>query len=187
MLFQASRAGNLLSRLSPGLIDKVMQRTLNRADGILDFKRLEVPRVDCLSTFSRYLFYQADKSRISFGPYIRALGRLTSWKSDHWKPRPASMASAHERRPSSLLSAQYILGVYVPSALLLVVTALVKREWVPFAVIIAASSGAWTFWSNRAASPISPSIAEVQKVLKPDVYQEFPLQEKTVLSHNVAM
>jgi cytochrome-b5 reductase len=28
---------------------------------------------------------------------------------------------------------------------------------------------------------------EIKKVLKPDVFQEFPLQEKTVISHNVAM
>ena len=29
--------------------------------------------------------------------------------------------------------------------------------------------------------------AELKKVLKPDVFQEFPLQEKTIISHNVAM
>jgi cytochrome-b5 reductase len=28
---------------------------------------------------------------------------------------------------------------------------------------------------------------EIKKVLKPDVFQEFPLQEKTIISHNVAM
>ena len=31
------------------------------------------------------------------------------------------------------------------------------------------------------------SRAEVKKVLKPDVFQEFELQEKTIISHNVAM
>jgi hypothetical protein len=29
--------------------------------------------------------------------------------------------------------------------------------------------------------------AEIKKVLKPDVFQEFELREKTILSHNVAM
>lgn len=29
--------------------------------------------------------------------------------------------------------------------------------------------------------------AEIKKILKPDVFQEFELQEKTVVSHNVAM
>jgi hypothetical protein len=29
--------------------------------------------------------------------------------------------------------------------------------------------------------------AEVRKVLKPDVFQEFELKEKTIISHNVAM
>lgn len=59
------------------------------------------------------------------------------------------MSSAHKRRPSGPLSSQYILGVYVPSAILLVVTALVKRDWIPFAAIIAASLGTWTVYSNR--------------------------------------
>ncbi|KAL8792745.1 MAG: hypothetical protein Q9195_004632 [Heterodermia aff. obscurata] len=86
------------------------------------------------------------------------------------------MSSAHKRRPSGPLSSQYILGVYVPSAILLVVTALVKSDWIPFVAIIATGLGTWTFFSNQ-----------VRKVLKPDVYQEFPLQEKTVLSHNVAI
>jgi cytochrome-b5 reductase len=30
-------------------------------------------------------------------------------------------------------------------------------------------------------------LAEEKKVLKPEVFQEFELQEKTVVSHNVAM
>jgi cytochrome-b5 reductase len=28
---------------------------------------------------------------------------------------------------------------------------------------------------------------EVKKVLKPDVFQDFELEEKTIVSHNVAM
>lgn len=31
------------------------------------------------------------------------------------------------------------------------------------------------------------SAIEIKKVLKPDVFQEFELEEKTVISHNVAM
>lgn len=30
-------------------------------------------------------------------------------------------------------------------------------------------------------------IPEVNKVLNPDIYQEFPLKQKTEISHNVAM
>ena len=103
------------------------------------------------------------------------------------------MSSAHKRRPSSPLSIQYITGVYLPSALLLAVTAFVKKEWIPFAAILAAGLGAWTVYSNRkilqteACDSALTASAEVKKVLKPDVYQEFPLKEKTVLSHNVAM
>ena len=103
------------------------------------------------------------------------------------------MSTAHRRRPSSPLSPQYITGVYLPSAVLLVATALVKLQWIPFAAIIAASLGAWTFYSNRKDAwleyyyRVADSSKEIKKTLKPDVFQEFPLKEKTVLSHNVAM
>ena len=32
-----------------------------------------------------------------------------------------------------------------------------------------------------------PTAAGVKKVLKPNEYQDFPLKEKTIISHNVAM
>ncbi|KAL8969246.1 MAG: hypothetical protein Q9183_002089 [Haloplaca sp. 2 TL-2023] len=86
------------------------------------------------------------------------------------------MATAHTIKPTSAFSQQYITGVYVPSALLIVGVALAKREWVPFAVVIALVLGGYKYWSTQ-----------TRKVLKPDTYQEFPLQEKTVLSHNVAI
>ena len=107
--------------------------------------------------------------------------------------RQPKMSTAHRRRPSSPLSPQYITGVYLPSAVLLVATAFVKIEWIPFVAIIAASLGAWTFYSNRTDAwleyyhPPADDHIEVKKTLKPDVFQEFPLKEKTVLSHNVAM
>ena len=107
--------------------------------------------------------------------------------------RKRRMSTAHKRRPSSPLSPQYITGVYLPSAVLLVATALVKVEWIPFAAIVAASLGAWTFYSNRKdawlwySCRVANNFVEIKKTLKPDVFQEFPLKEKTVLSHNVAM
>jgi hypothetical protein len=45
-----------------------------------------------------------------------------------------------------------------------------------------AANPQWSAWELRSVCEI-----EVKKVLKPEVYQEFPLKEKTVLSHNVAM
>ncbi|KAI4260573.1 MAG: hypothetical protein L6R35_007431, partial [Caloplaca aegaea] len=86
------------------------------------------------------------------------------------------MATPHTIKPTSALSPQYVTGVYLPSALLLVGVAIAKKEWLPFAVVIAALLGGYKFYSNQS-----------RKVLKPDAYQGFPLKEKTVLSHNVAI
>ncbi|KAL8740250.1 MAG: hypothetical protein Q9190_007029 [Brigantiaea leucoxantha] len=86
------------------------------------------------------------------------------------------MSAAHQIKPASALSAQYINGVYIPSTLLIVGVALTKKEWLPYAAAVAILLGAWRVYSSRS-----------RKVLNPDVYQEFPLKEKTVLSHNVAI
>lgn len=59
------------------------------------------------------------------------------------------MASAHKVRPGSVLSSQYVHGVYIPSALLIVGTAIVKMEWVIYAVALAVLLGAWKVYNNR--------------------------------------
>jgi len=108
------------------------------------------------------------------------------------------MASAHLVRPGSFLSPQYVHGVYIPSALLIVGTAIVKMEWVIYAVAMAALLGAWKVYNNRTSAgclePQLPSVqanwyglSEVKKALRPDSYQEFELKEKTIISPNVAM
>ncbi|EON65632.1 NADH-cytochrome b5 reductase 1 [Coniosporium apollinis CBS 100218] len=84
--------------------------------------------------------------------------------------------SAHTVRPTSYLAPQYINGVYIPSALLIVGCAIVKKEWLPFAVLLAAILGGWKVYNNQA-----------RKVLKPNEFQEFELKEKTIISHNVAI
>ncbi len=65
------------------------------------------------------------------------------------------MATAHQIRPSSAFSSQYINGVYIPSALLIVGTAIVKKEWVIYAVAVAALLGAWKVYNNRASAGMS--------------------------------
>ncbi|KAB2569289.1 NADH-cytochrome b5 reductase 1 [Lasiodiplodia theobromae] len=77
---------------------------------------------------------------------------------------------------SGALAPQYVHGVYIPSALLIVGTAIINKAWIPFAVAIAALLGGWKVYSNQP-----------RKVLKPDVFQEFELKEKTILSHNTAI
>ncbi|OAA74631.1 nitrate reductase [Akanthomyces lecanii RCEF 1005] len=76
----------------------------------------------------------------------------------------------------SLFARQYIDYVYVPGFLLIVGVAIVKAEWLIYAVPVALLFGAYNFYNFQ-----------IKKVLKPDVFQEFELQEKTVISHNVAI
>ncbi|KAH6610336.1 nitrate reductase [Trichoderma cornu-damae] len=71
---------------------------------------------------------------------------------------------------------QYIDYIYVPAALLVVGTVIVKSDWTPYAALVAVVLGTYNYFSFQ-----------IKKVLKPDVFQEFPLQEKTIISHNVAI
>lgn len=66
--------------------------------------------------------------------------------------------------------------VYVPAALLIGGTIMIKKEWTIYAALLSIAFAAWNL--NR---------IRIKKVLKPDVFQEFELQEKTVISHNVAI
>ncbi len=59
------------------------------------------------------------------------------------------MATPHTIKPTSAFSPQYVTGVYIPSALLLVGVAVAKKEWLPFAVIIAALLGGYKFYGTR--------------------------------------
>ncbi|KAI9799942.1 MAG: NADH-cytochrome b5 reductase [Sarcosagium campestre] len=86
------------------------------------------------------------------------------------------MAAQHQTRPASALAPQYIHGIYIPVGLLLVGTAIVKIEWLPYAAIVGVILGAWKVYNNR-----------TRKVLNPKEFQNFELKEKTIVSHNVAI
>lgn len=75
-----------------------------------------------------------------------------------------------------------------------------KKDWLPYAAVVALILGSWKVYNNRKShssccfelphvnmGPNGIRTLGVRKCLKPDVYQEFNLKEKTVLSHNVAM
>ncbi|KAK9369031.1 hypothetical protein V1509DRAFT_501909 [Lipomyces kononenkoae] len=66
-------------------------------------------------------------------------------------------------------------GIYIPVCLIIVGTAIVKREWTLYSVVAAAVLAALKVWRGRS-----------RKVLKPDAFQEFELKEKTIVSHNTA-
>jgi len=76
----------------------------------------------------------------------------------------------------AVLSSQNINGVYIPSALIIVGVAIVKKDWLPYALIVVSLLGGYKVFNNQP-----------RKILKPDVFQEFKLTEKTVTSHNVAI
>lgn len=50
---------------------------------------------------------------------------------------------------NSLFARQYIDYVYVPGALLVLGTLIVKRDWVIYSVALALSLGAYNFWNFR--------------------------------------
>lgn len=113
----------------------------------------------------------------------------------------------------SLTSRKYFDSVYIPVGLIVIGTFIVKREWAPYSIALALALGGWKFqslrkhplfplctlhcfetlsprplWPLSKADAVLTSLrAEVKKVLKPDVFQEFELKEKTVVSHNSAM
>ena len=102
--------------------------------------------------------------------------------------------SANSARPSGLFAPQYIHGVYIPAGLIVVGTFIVKREWLPYAVVIAVILGAWKVYNNRKTHHSKDILdfelklhAGIRKVLRPNEFQEFELKEKTIISHNTAM
>ncbi|KAF2113942.1 NADH-cytochrome b5 reductase 1 [Lophiotrema nucula] len=77
---------------------------------------------------------------------------------------------------SGALAPQYVHGVYIPSALLIVGIAIIKKEWLPYAVAVAAVLGGWKVYSSGS-----------RKILKPNEFQNFELKEKTIITHNTAI
>ena len=102
--------------------------------------------------------------------------------------------------PNKYLSKQYRDGIYIPAGLLVVGCLIAKREWVPYAIALAAVLSGGKIWSMRKYTAYFGRLSRdailrlhlteflgVQKVLKPAEFQDFELKEKTIISHNVAM
>jgi cytochrome-b5 reductase len=50
---------------------------------------------------------------------------------------------------SRALSSQNINGVYIPSALIIVGVAIVKKDWLPYALIVVSLLGGYKVFNNR--------------------------------------
>lgn len=109
---------------------------------------------------------------------------------------------------TTTMSRKYLDGIIIPVSLLVVGTLIVKRDWTPYAAVLAVALGTLKFFNMRkllfsvaddggcdgrdcTVAPMAMyangSVLEPKKALNPDVFQEFELKEKTVISHNVAM
>ncbi|PQE19060.1 nitrate reductase protein [Rutstroemia sp. NJR-2017a BBW] len=62
--------------------------------------------------------------------------------------------SAASAKQNKFLSSEYINGVYIPSGLLVFGCLIVKKEWVPFAVALAALLGGFKIWSSPLLTPV---------------------------------
>ena len=55
-------------------------------------------------------------------------------------------------KTSPIFAPQYIHGIYIPFALLLLGTTIVKKEWLPFAALFAVVIGGWKIYTSRESS-----------------------------------
>jgi len=105
----------------------------------------------------------------------------------------ASPKMQHFYRDTSPIAEHYINYVYIPATFIISITALTKIEWTPYAVAISLVLAGYGVYSNRTrtysrpANSFTDTSTEAKKVLKPDEFQEYPLGEKQVLSHNTAI
>jgi cytochrome-b5 reductase len=56
-------------------------------------------------------------------------------------------------RPTGPFAPQYIHGVYIPAGLIVFGVFILKQEWLPYAVVVAAILGAWKIYNNRELLP----------------------------------
>lgn len=49
----------------------------------------------------------------------------------------------------SLTSKKYVDGIYIPAGLIVLGTAITKRDWLPYAVVLALALAAFKFIRNR--------------------------------------
>ena len=58
----------------------------------------------------------------------------------------------------SLFSPVYLHGIYIPAGLLVVGTLIIKRDWTPYAALLAVTLGSLKFWNLRKSRPVFASL-----------------------------
>lgn len=67
-----------------------------------------------------------------------------------------------------LTSKRYVDGIYIPAGLLVLGTAITKREWLPYAVILALALGIFKFIRTRESKPTKlPAEVEIHRLTNP--------------------
>lgn len=72
-----------------------------------------------------------------------------AWVLSHTAAGPTANRQSSR---SAALSSQNINGVYIPSALIIVGIAIVKKEWLPYALVVVSLVGGYKVFSNRMAT-----------------------------------
>lgn len=63
------------------------------------------------------------------------------------------MSGAGTYKPTGPFAPQYVTYVYIPSAVLILGAAVVKKEYLPIAIAISAALAGWQFFNNRKICP----------------------------------
>ena len=66
---------------------------------------------------------------------------------------------------NSLTSSLNINGIYIPAGLLVFGTAIVKREWTPYAALLAIVLGVWKFYSQRTLNCSSNAVGRTTDII----------------------
>ena len=75
------------------------------------------------------------------------------------------MSTTQEPKTTSFLSPQFISGVYIPSALVILGVGIVKFEWLPFAIVVSLVLGTWKIYSaGQQCLPVKKLLRERERV-----------------------
>jgi hypothetical protein len=81
--------------------------------------------------------------------FVLLLRRGARFSCPTWLGFVCSQHSIAMASKEPLSSKKYVDGIYIPAGLLVVGVAIVKKEWLPYAVLVTLALGAIKFWRTR--------------------------------------